>query len=314
MGEIVRISYGPAFADPERMTNVRARFVVCSSIIGLLALIGQASAMQAPADPPAAAPTTATSSTGSPTQAAPEDDAILQPAEPEFRLINVPTTELLPKHKSSFELTHRFGGNLRRGSFADNAKSLFGLDQGAAIGLEYRFAVARHLQAAIYRTSIDRTIQFHAKYDALRQSAAFPVALSGLVSIEATDNFTDEKTPMLGAVVSRMFDEHLAFYAAPIWVHNSAPGIGSTRNTFMVGTGGRVRIRPTVYVSVEVSPRLAGYQPGPPEYGFAIEKRAGGHMFQLNFTNTTSSTYGQVARGGFDQTLYLGFNLARKFY
>jgi hypothetical protein len=81
-----------------------------------------------------------------------------------------------------------------------------------------------------------------------------------------------------------------------------------------MGIGGRLRIRPTVYVAAEFSPRLAGYQPGEPHFGFAIEKRAGGHMFQLNFTNASSTTYAQVARGGFVDSLFLGFNLARKFF
>src|SRR4051794_917401 len=69
-----------------------------------------------------------------------DDDAALQPAEPDYRVINLPTTLRLPRYKSNFELTHRFNGNLRRGDFGDQASSLFGIDQGATIGFEYRFA------------------------------------------------------------------------------------------------------------------------------------------------------------------------------
>jgi len=43
-------------------------------------------------------------------------------------------------------------------------------------------------------------------------------------------------------------------------------------------------------------------------------KRVGGHAFQLNFSNAFTATYGQIARGGFPTTLYLGFNLVRKFF
>ena len=90
--------------------------------------------------------------------------------------------------------------------------------------------------------------------------------------------------------------------------------LGITRNTFYVGLGGRVRIRPTVYVSAEVSPRLAGLASDKPEYGFAIEKRAGAHVFQLNFTNSSGTTFAQTAQGGLPDSLYLGFNLTRKFF
>jgi hypothetical protein len=37
-------------------------------------------------------------------------------------------------------------------------------------------------------------------------------------------------------------------------------------------------------------------------------------MFQLNVSNGQGTTFGQVARGGFTDSLYLGFNLARKFF
>ena len=82
----------------------------------------------------------------------------------------------------------------------------------------------------------------------------------------------------------------------------------------MLGLGGRVRIGGTAYLVLEGSPRVAGYAPGQAEYAFGIEKRVGGHVFQLTFANTTGTTFGQLAHGGTPETLYLGFNIARKFF
>jgi hypothetical protein len=264
----------------------------------------------------ASSPTAASSSGSSlsASQTAPEDAATLQLAEPEYRLINVPTTMLLPRNKMSFDLTHRFAGNLRGRSFGDNFGSLFGIDEGATIGIELRYGLLPGVQVAFYRTSFSRTIQLHGKWDAIRQSGPSPVSVSALLSIEATDNFQDDKSPAIGATVSRTISDVAALYAEPIYVHNVVPLIGETRDSFAMGIGGRLRIRPTVYVTAEITPRLAGYEVGEPEWGFSIEKRAGGHMFQLNFTNTFSTTYAQVSRGGFPDSLYLGFNLARKFF
>ena len=76
---------------------------------------------------------------------------------------------------------------------------------------------------------------------------------------------------------------------------------------------GRVRVADGLYVVAEMTPRLSGYAPGATEFGFGVERKVGGHMFQITFANTTSTTFGQVARGGFPTTLYLGFNLGRKF-
>ena len=46
-----------------------------------------------------------------------------------------------------------------------------------------------------------------------------------------------------------------------------------------------------------------------------IEKRAGGHSFQINFSNGFGTTMAQVARGGVaNDNWYFGFNISRKFF
>src|SRR4051794_19976852 len=77
-----------------------------------------------------------------------DDDALLRPLQPDFTLISLPTTLPLPRYKSNFRLTHRFNGNLRLGNFGTQAANLFGLDEGATVGFEYRIALAKHLEAA----------------------------------------------------------------------------------------------------------------------------------------------------------------------
>jgi hypothetical protein len=275
--------------------------VVCALLVSSVpckAVWGQTSA-------PAPAPQTAA--------VAEDDDAALVPAEPDFTLINLPTTLRLPRYRGNFRLTHRFQGNLREGSFGSQAGSLFGLDTGAAIGFEFRFAVAKHLQAAAYRTNIDRQTQFYAKYDPIAEGNSTPVSISMLASVEGANNFRRDRSPAVGAVISRKVRDVAALYATPMWVHNSS-SVGDVRETGFVGLGGRLRVRPSVYLVAEVSPRLGGYAPGNPEYSFAIESRVGGHVFQLNFSNTVGTTFSQIARGSAPRSLHLGFNLARKFY
>jgi hypothetical protein len=267
---------------------------------------------QVPATP--TSPATVTAVSQAPAAATADDDGELQLAEPDFRVVNLPSTLRLPARKSNFQLTHRFNGNLRRGDFGDQASNLFGLDQGAVVGFEYRFGVMRHVQAAVYRTAVDKTFQFYGKLDAIHQNSSMPVSISGLVSIEGGDNFQEHYSPALGVTAARTVRDWLAVYATPIWVHNTAAILNLDRDTFFVGVGGRLRLGATTYVVAEVSPRVAGYQPDRAEYAFGIEKRAGGHMFQLNFGNSQGSTFAQVARGGFRDNLFLGFNLARKFF
>ncbi len=83
----------------------------------------------------------------------------------------------------------------------------------------------------------------------------------------------------------------------------------------MVGLGGRLRIRPSAYLVGEITPRLAGFEPGVSQVSFGLEGRAGGHLFQLNVSNGFGTTLGQLAGGAFNNdNWYIGFNIARKFF
>jgi hypothetical protein len=243
-----------------------------------------------------------------------DDDAALRPLEPDFTIVNLPTTLPLPRFKGNFHLTHRFNQNLANASFEEMLSNLFGMDQGATIQFEYRIGVMKHLQAIAARTNNGKTFQFSAKYDAFHESASTPLGLSAIVSIEGQDNFQRDYIPALGFVVSRTLANVVAVYAAPFWAHNTLSGSGTTRDTGFVGIGARLRIRPTVYVVGEVSPRVGGFTPGEAQYAFAIEKRVGAHVFSLTFANSAATTFGQIAAGGFPDALFFGFNLARKFY
>jgi len=246
----------------------------------------------------------------------PDTDFDLNLSQPDFTLLALPTNLRLPRFKSAFRVTHRFGRPLGQGDFGNLLEDFFGLDSGAQIGLEYRFGIARGLQGGIYRTS-DRTIEFFGQYSLVQQKNA-PVGLSVMATIDGTNNFRDSYTPALGVIVSRELGSYGALYAEPMWVNNSNPlpsEVVDSNDTFMIGLGARIRIRPTVYLVGEFAPRVSGYDPGVHHGSFGLEKRAGGHVFQVNFSNGFGTTMGQVARGGTGgEDWYLGFNISRKFY
>jgi hypothetical protein len=246
-----------------------------------------------------------------------DPDMDFSAAQPDFTVVTLPTTLRVPRFRSGFRVTHRFGRPLGAGDFGDLAGDLFGLDSGAQIGLEYRFGVMRGLQAGIHRTS-DKTIEFFGQYNLRQQTAGFPVGLGVLASIDGTNNFRDSYSPALGLAVSRALGSRGAIYVEPIWVNNSNPepsDLVDDNDTFMIGLGARVRVRPTVYLVGEIIPRVSGFDPGVTHGTFGIEKRAGGHMFQLNVSNSFGTTMSQLARGGFsNDEWYLGFNISRKFF
>ena len=271
-----------------------------------------------PADPAGGAQSTpaADPAATQPAQAS-DPDVRLDPLQPDFNLAELPTALRLPQHKLAFRVTHRFTRDLGRGDFGDLLSDFFGFDTGAQIGLELRYGLARGTQVGIYRTS-DRTIELFGQHSFLQQRDGTPIGLDVIGTFEGQNNLRDEKSPAAGAIISRKVAKIAALYAEPIVVFNTNPGdadLVDHNNTFMLGLGGRLRIRPSTYIVGEYTPRLAGYAPGVGLISFGLEGRAGGHFFQVNFSNGIGTTLGQIARGSVDNTSwFIGFNISRKFF
>jgi len=252
-------------------------------------------------------------------QAAPEDDPDLDidPLQTDFTVITMPTTVRMPRFKSAFRVTHRFTRPLGQGDFGSLLEDFFGIDAGAAIGLEYRFGIVRGAHVGVRRTN-NRTIEFSAQYNLLQERDARPVGLSVVASIDGTNNFRDSYSPALGAVISRSLGRAGTVYLEPVWVNNSNPvpsELADDNDSFLVGVGTRLRVRPSVYLVGEIIPRVSGFEPGVNHATFGIEKLLGLHVFQLNFSNSFGTTMGQVARGGIsNDDWYLGFSISRKFF
>ncbi len=250
--------------------------------------------------------------------------------EPNFTLINLPTTRRLPRNRFAFRVTHRFRRPLSQGSPTNLFEDLFGLDGGAEIGLELRYGFSPRTQVGFYRTS-DRTIELSGRHNLFEQGGS-PIGVSIAVSMEGMNNFRSERSASVGVVVSRRFGGRAAVYLVPRWVSNTnlleLPGEhgGTNRlldsSTLILGVGGRLLLFDMVALVGEISPRLAGFDEsifggGEPDFSasFGIEKVFGGHVFQVNFSNHLGTTSAQLARGQQGpEDWFIGFNISRKFF
>jgi hypothetical protein len=274
-------------------------------------------------------------------------------AQTELNLVSLPTTGSLRRHHGYFRLTHRFARDLTLGDFSDLAADAFAFDNGAVLGLEYRFALEDDIQVGVHRSTLNKALQLFGRWDAWKQGAS-PVGLSAFASFEALDNLQDGHQPGAGLVMSRTWGATddgqggpaLALYASPTFVYGTldaeriASGMSGHvhtehlaakpltvhaadgevhdehaghKSTLFVGLGARLRLRPTVYAAAEFSPRLRGHDPGDAMWGASLEKVTRGHTLALTLTNTYATTPGQIARGGTPGAMYLGFNIIRKF-
>jgi hypothetical protein len=139
-----------------------------------------------------------------------------------------------------------------------------------------------------------------------------------IATLEGTNNYRDEKSAAIGLLLSKKLGRVAAVYAEPIFVANSnivAGGDGVDNHTLMIGLGARVRLRPAMYLVAEVTPRVSGYQPGAEQASFGLEARSGGHTFQINISNGSGTTLGQLTRSGVsNDAWFIGFNISRKFF
>jgi len=281
----------------------RCRLIPAVLLAALLPITAAAQSAAAPAQAPA--------------QPAPErndPDILVDPMQPDFTLAALPTTLRLPKGKWAFRVTHRFTRPLDDGNFGDLVSDAFGLDGGAQVGLEVRFGLFSGTQLGVHRTS-DRSTQLFVQQSILKQRDGGLLGLDAIATVEGYDNLTDHHESALGFVLSRNLGRRAALYAEPLFVVNANPFAAGDNNTLMLGLGTRLRIRPSTYLVAEYTPRLTGYDPNDSQISFALEGRAGGHLFQLNVSNGFGTTLGQLAAGGIsNDDWFLGFNLSRKFF
>jgi plastocyanin len=168
-----------------------------------------------------------------------------QQGDRDFTLTTLPTTQALPRFKSAFRVSHRFSRPLGQDDVGNLFENLFGFDSSALIGLEFRFSPVQGGQIGFYCTS-DRTIQLSGQYALLRAGRSL-VSIDALVAVDGTNNFRDEYSPTVGAIVSWMAGERVALYGQPLWVgnanigtllHATRAGLESTEdNTFILGLG-----------------------------------------------------------------------------
>ena len=249
------------------------------------------------------------------------DDREIDPVQPDFVVVNLPTNLRIPRHSFAFFLTHRFSRPLGEGDFGDLVGDFFGFDSGAKVGFGLRFGLFTATELTLYRTN-DRAIQFALKRDVLQQGDK-PLSLGFQGAVEGRDNFSEIYSPALSLIASRKLGQRATLYVVPAFVGNvSANEAETDDDAFLLGLGGRLLLGHGVALLAEWTGHF-GYDPRDPidprqeaaqAFTFGLEKRVGGHAFQLNFSNNFGTTYTALARGASQNDWFIGFNLSRKFY
>jgi cytochrome c oxidase subunit 2 len=274
----------------------------------------------------------------------------------DYHLINVPTPKPIVKGSLNLFFTHRFSEPLR--PIRDTADTLLGLDSFAVSSLGLTYGITDRLYISAYRSplcqrGLCRTIEIGLGYHLLDEAGKSPVALSAYASIEGNDNFTEEYTYNLQAMLGRSVTKYVHVFFSPA-LHLNANGqhrfnpvptnffppalvansFHLPKNAASFGFGINIGIRPSWSVNFEYTPRI-GFKLGRviptfnnfgqvtgffntsiAEIGFGLEKRIGRHSFALTFSNTQTTTTSRYNSSNLvlpHNKFIIGFNVYRRF-
>lgn len=255
-------------------------------------------------------------------------------------LLSLPTGRRLDRHGFYVNFTHRF---VFTPAFSGPAVggSLSGLDDFSLSSFGFRYGVSDKLSVSIYRspTFLARPIQLMAAYNLIDEHDGYPLNAVVRVSVQGENNFSRNFTENIEGILSRSIKSRAQLYLVPtVSLGNrelfspssffssaipNRPGV----NTFSLGVGGAIDIRPTVALVAEVIPTLAnGDALGihRPAFGFGIQKKIWRHAFTFGFTTSPGTTVSQRAgtraqflgQPGADTPagLCIGFDLTRQIF
>jgi|WetSurMetagenome_2_1015567.scaffolds.fasta_scaffold17015_4 hypothetical protein len=238
-------------------------------------------------------------------------------------LVNLPTTRTLDRGNFLLRISHRFLPPVSSGR-----ASFAGLDGPAYILLSLGYGITDNLMARIGRSNLNQEWELGADYAVLDQ-ARTPASPLSCTLHAGGDLVTEKRPPGAGwsgrfrlsalASLSRQINGRLSLLAVPAYSSNTDFRNPSSEGTFSLGLGGRIVVYDDISLIGEWVPVLAGYKDVVDGWGLGIEKKIGGHVFQVFATDCYGLMASQYLTGGdlgghdtgFGDKLRFGFNIFR---
>jgi len=238
------------------------------------------------------------------------------------RLINLPTTNALRRGEILFRISHRYDLAVREGS-----EYLYGLDGPAKIYLSLGYGIRDNVNVTLGRTNLNDIVELSFSWRMIQQGRRFTMPFSAALNIGGS--LVTDPRPCHGVFeaenmklnvqlsVSHQVNRHMSLLLVPSFSSNTNHWASDSEGTFTLGTGGRYTFLKNLSVLGEWLPVLSGYEADARGWGFGLEYRMGGHVFQVFLTNSRGLTSDQFIPGGdldLEESDYrLGFNIFRSF-
>jgi len=238
------------------------------------------------------------------------------------RIINLPTTRSIGKGRVLFRISHRYFPAVKEGY-----DFFYGLDGPAAIFLSLGYGISDNLSITIGRTNLLKETEFSIKWIMVEQGKKLSVPFSAGINLGGSlitrsqpgkETFRSENSKLnLQFVLSHQVTPAVSFLIVPAYSSNTHPLESSSEGTFALGLGSRFMFLNDLSLIVEWIPVLSGYTEDFSGWGIGLEKKIGGHVFQVFILNSVGLTSAQFIPGGEfrlgDREFRVGFNIFRWF-
>jgi len=253
-------------------------------------------------------------------------------------VFSLPTGRRLDRHGFYINFNHRFAFEP---AFTGKARgaTLMGLDSWALPSFGFRYGVTDKLSVGISRSPsyLCRPIELMAGYNFADEREGHPLNGAFRLSVQGQDHFATNFTYSLEGMFSRSLSRRAQLYVVPTVTLQNRRLISHTYanpvpelpgfNSFSLGIGASLDIRPTVALVAEVIPTLAGGRElgiHRPPCAFGIQKKLLRHAFTFGFTTSPGTTAAQRAGtratlinrefGDKPSGIFIGFDLTRQVY
>lgn len=244
------------------------------------------------------------------------------------RLINFHTCEVLGRRCLDFRISHRFA-DINSGSY-----NAWGIDGGANVRLSLEYSHDGRLMFGIGRTSEKKMVDAFAKYKLIRQTFenGSPVSVtlfSGMYHTferKTVDGFnkyqrvSDRLSYCHQVMIARKFTDRFSAQLTAAFVQfNMVDNLSEGNVCWITGIVARYKFTRRQALTLEYGYRLNHYSNNKyyDSFGIGYEIETGGHVFQVNVTNSFGLTENQyfmyTSSSWTNWGIRLGFNISRVF-
>ncbi len=220
---------------------------------------------------------------------------LLSPAWGDFGAyqLNLPSKD--PVAGPELYINHRFFGRV------DDTTNMFGADLGANMTIGFGLPINQRLEAALFRSVLDKTYQLSAKYKVSDQATFFLGA-----DAKSGPGITVNKTSGVAGCILNFPVKSVDLGIVPALA-------ASDKTAYTVGLMANLPFNEDLGSIIEYTPLLGGQEGRFPVISAGIKYRIAVHYFTLLLSNTAYSSLDEVIRGSMDNVVHLGFNIVVMF-